>query len=161
MVEFKVNTWMKYGFTDVCIDAMALFMRQLSGNEMGWFSSRSASMLLRAAVQGKCKGLMTKDLVNMLRGGKVWTVVIDGHWILLCMAAQDEIISIASWNGEGDDSVDELRSLAGAIKAEMGLSGQVLTFERVYDEKVSLHVWNGGPTSPGQRVECLGGSLTR
>ena len=77
-----------------------------------------------------------KDLLEVLRRGEVWTaVVIDGHWILLCLAVQEKIISIASWNGEGDDHVHELRLLAAEIKEKMELQAHILTFERIFDQK--------------------------
>ena len=74
MVEFRVNTWMKYGLTDVCMDAMASFLKQLSGNKVGCLSSRSSSMLMKEAVQGKCNGSMIKKLVDMLEAmfGQQW-----------------------------------------------------------------------------------------
>lgn len=136
MSQFQWNTWMKYGLTDVCLDEMALFMKRYSAGAVEWYSAQKGTSLFKGLEQKDCNGRLMEDLLDVLHQGEVWTaVVIDGHWILLCLVVQEKIISIASWNGEGDDYVHEVRLLATEIKEKMGLQGHILTFERIYDQK--------------------------
>ena len=132
--NFKLNTWMKYGLTDVCLDEIAECMKIHCDREVNWYSAREGSLLLASLLGGS--NVLMEGLLDLLHQGQVWTaVVIDGHWLLLCLEIQEEIISIVSWNGEGEDNVEEIRLLAKAVRNSMGLQGHVLSFERIYDQR--------------------------
>ena len=135
--KFALNTWMKYGLTDVCMDEMAeILMSKNKKSKASWLSARSSTEMMQL-LDGKDQGpVKVLELATMLRQGEVWTaVVLNGHWILLHMVVQEDIVILNSWNGEDEEMYTELRQLATNLRSALELEGHLLTFERIFDQR--------------------------
>ena len=135
--NFSLNTWMKYGLTDVCMDEIAEIMVKKCKHEKAfWLSAKVSTMMVQSVDDWKHQEVQVQKLAAMLWKGVVWTaVVLSGHWILLRMVIQDDIIVLTSWNGEDEEMFTELRLLATTLRSALNLEGHLLAFERIFDQR--------------------------